>query len=38
VDEDVPVLSRMHRKRLAGYRAMGYEVVGAPSGVEPLIG
>jgi superfamily II DNA or RNA helicase len=38
VDEAVPVLSRMHRKRLAGYRAMGYEVAGAPSGVEPLIG
>jgi superfamily II DNA or RNA helicase len=38
VDEAVPVLSRMHRKRLAGYRAMGYEVAGAPSDVEPLIG
>jgi len=26
VDSGVPVLSRMHHKRLAGYRAMGYEV------------
>jgi superfamily II DNA or RNA helicase len=24
VDEGVPVLARMHKKRLAGYRAMGY--------------
>jgi superfamily II DNA or RNA helicase len=26
VDEQVPVLARMHLKRLAGYRAMGYAV------------
>jgi len=26
VDDGVPVLARMHLKRLAGYRAMGYEV------------
>jgi superfamily II DNA or RNA helicase len=26
VDDGVPVLARMHQKRLAGYRAMGYEV------------
>jgi hypothetical protein len=26
VDEGVPVLARMHQKRLAGYRAMGYTV------------
>jgi hypothetical protein len=25
VDDGVPVLARMHQKRLAGYRAMGYE-------------
>ena len=28
VDEGVPVLARMHQKRLAGYRAMGYAVTG----------
>lgn len=37
-DEAVLVLARMHRKRLAGYRAMGFVVGGAPSGAEPLIG
>jgi len=26
VDEDVPQLSRMYSKRLAGYRAMGYQI------------
>jgi superfamily II DNA or RNA helicase len=31
-DEAVPVLERMHRKRLAGYRAMGYTVDDAVSG------
>ncbi len=30
VDEGVPVLVRMHAKRLAGYRAMGYQVGGGP--------
>ncbi len=33
VDEGVPVLARMHQKRLAGYRAMGYTVA---SGTEAL--
>jgi superfamily II DNA or RNA helicase len=28
VDDGVPVLARMHQKRLAGYRAMGYTVTG----------
>ena len=28
VDDGVPVLARMHQKRLAGYRAMGYAVTG----------
>lgn len=37
VDEAVPVLARMHRKRLAGYRAMGYMGAGASSGAEPLV-
>ena len=37
VDEAVPVLARMHRKRLAGYRAMGYTVAGAPLGAESLV-
>ena len=27
VDDQVPVLARMHLKRLAGYRAMGYAVI-----------
>jgi len=26
VDEKVPQLARMYNKRLAGYRAMGYEI------------
>ena len=26
VDDGVPVLARMHQKRLTGYRAMGYAV------------
>ncbi len=37
VDEAVPVLARMHGKRLAGYRAMGYMGAGAPSGAQPLV-
>ena len=37
VDEAVPVLARMHTKRLAGYRAMGYTVAGAPLGPESLV-
>jgi len=37
VDEAVPVLARMHGKRLAGYRAMGYTVAGAPLVAEPLM-
>ncbi len=36
VDEAVPVLARMHRKRLAGYRAMGYAVAGGPVSAEAL--
>jgi len=36
VDEGVPVLGRMHQKRLAGYRAMGYAVAGGPVGAEAL--
>jgi superfamily II DNA or RNA helicase len=31
VDEGVPVLARMHQKRLAGYRAMGYAVTSGAS-------
>jgi len=31
VDDGVPVLSRMHQKRLAGYRAMGYAVASRAS-------
>ncbi len=31
VDGGVPVLARMHLKRLAGYRAMGYDVAGEAS-------
>ena len=31
VDEGVPVLARMHQKRLAGYRAMGYAVASGAS-------
>ena len=37
VDEAVPVLARMHRKRLAGYRAMGYTVAGAPLSSESFV-
>ena len=37
VDEGVPVLARMHQKRLAGYRAMSYAVAGAPADAEPLM-
>ena len=36
VDDGVPVLARMHQKRLAGYRAMGYTVEDEPEYVEPL--
>ena len=36
VDDGVPVLARMHQKRLAGYRAMGYTVDNEPAYVEPL--
>ena len=28
VDPNVPVLARMHQKRLTGYRPMGYTVTG----------
>ena len=31
VDHSVPVLARMHQKRLAGYRAMGYTVASGAS-------
>ena len=31
VDGGVPVLARMHQKRLAGYRAMGYAVTSEAS-------
>jgi len=31
VDEGVPVLARMHQKRLAGYRAMGYAAASGAS-------
>jgi superfamily II DNA or RNA helicase len=31
VDDGVPVLARMHQKRLAGYRAMGYVVASGAS-------
>ncbi|NLG66012.1 MAG: DEAD/DEAH box helicase family protein [Actinobacteria bacterium] len=31
VDSGVPVLARMHQKRLSGYRAMGYAVTSGPS-------
>ena len=31
VDHGVPVLARMHQKRLAGYRAMGYAVASGAS-------
>lgn len=37
VDDGVPVLARMHQKRLAGYRAMGYTVAGETACAEPLI-
>ncbi|MFA4965336.1 MAG: DEAD/DEAH box helicase family protein [Thermoleophilia bacterium] len=37
VDAGVPVLARMHQKRLAGYRAMGYEVAAEPGCASPLI-
>jgi superfamily II DNA or RNA helicase len=37
VDEAVPVLARMYRKRLAGYRAMGYTVADAPPEAEPAM-
>ena len=37
VDDGVPVLARMHQKRLAGYRAMGYAVAGGPVGAEGLM-
>lgn len=36
VDAGVPVLARMHQKRLAGYRAMGYTVDNEPGHAEPL--
>jgi len=36
VDDGVPVLARMHQKRLAGYRAMGYTVDSEPTEAEPL--
>jgi len=36
VDDSVPVLARMHQKRLAGYRAMGYTVDDEPRRAEPL--
>ena len=36
VDDGVPVLARMHQKRLAGYRAMGYGLEDEPGYVEPL--
>jgi len=32
VDREVPMLARMFEKRLRGYRAIGYEQVGLPSG------
>ena len=37
VDDAVPVLARMYRKRLAGYRAMGYTVADAPPEAEPAM-
>ena len=37
VDDGVPVLARMHQKRLAGYRAMGYTVEDEPEYVEPWL-
>ncbi len=36
VDDGVPVLARMHQKRLAGYRTMGYTVDEEPGHAEPL--
>jgi superfamily II DNA or RNA helicase len=36
VDEAIPVLARMHQKRIAGYRAMGYTFSGEPDRTEPL--
>ena len=30
VDAHVPMLARMYEKRLKGYRAIGYELEGAP--------
>lgn len=32
VDRDVPMLARMFKKRLKGYRAMGYRITDAPTG------
>jgi len=33
VDDGVPVLARMHQKRLAGYGAMGYTAADEARGV-----
>jgi superfamily II DNA or RNA helicase len=33
-DREVPMLARMFEKRLRGYRAIGYEQVGVPSGYD----
>ena len=39
VDSNVPMLLRMHDKRLAGYRAIGYSIAGQiPEAGTPLIG
>lgn len=31
VDRDVPMLARMFKKRLKGYRAMGYRIAEVPT-------
>ena len=36
VDQDVPVLMRMYKRRLKGYQAMGYEVISADDLSDPF--
>jgi superfamily II DNA or RNA helicase len=38
VDQDVPVLMRMYKRRLKGYQAMGYEVISADDLSNPFQG
>lgn len=38
VDQDVPVLMRMYKRRLKGYQAMGYEVISADDLGDPFQG